>query len=79
VDDTTRFPQRWNPINNLLIKPLLYPIGGIVAGLILALVFLETGVSTLRVLLLSLVGGVLWPTVLDKLPKMYGLERQDKK
>lgn len=68
-------PQRWNRTNNLLIKPLLYPIGGIVAGSILALVFLDTGVSSLRILLLGLVGGVLWPTVLEKLPKMFGFER----
>ena len=71
-------PQRWNPTNNLLIKPLLYPVGGIVAGLILTLVFLDTGVSCLRILLLGLVGGVLWPTVFKKLPKMFGFEQNDK-
>lgn len=73
-----QLPQRWNPTNNLLIKPLLYPVGGIVAGLILALVFLDTGVNCLRILLLGLVGGVLWPTVLKKLPKMFGFEQDDK-
>jgi len=65
-------PQ-WVPINNLLIKPLLYPIGGMGGGLILALVFLEIGVSDLRVLLLGLVGGVLWNTVYESLPSMFGL------
>jgi len=76
--EQARPPQRWNPTNNLLVKPLLYPVGGIVAGLILALVFLDTGVNCLRILLLGLVGGVLWPTVLKKLPKMFGFEQDDK-
>jgi len=66
-----QFPN--SPINNLIVKPLLWPLPGAVFGLVLAAIFVDAGTGHVKVMLLGLVGGILWRTILQKLPGMFDI------
>ena len=68
-----------SPINNLFVKPLLWPLPGAAFGLVLAAIFVDAGTGYVKVALLGLVGGILWRTILEGLPGMFDIARDSKK
>jgi len=68
-----------SPLNNLVIKPALWPIPGAALGLVLASIFVDEGTGHIKVALLGLVGGLLWVRVLKKLPAMLDVASDKKK
>lgn len=76
--------RRWrnmatgSPTNNLILKPVLWPIPGAILGLVLAFIFLDEKTSPLKVALLGSVGGICWVKLLSNLPGMFSVEKPDK-
>lgn len=61
----------WNPLSYLLVVPLLWPIPGAAFGVLMAALFLDEGTSLLKVVLLGLAGGLIWRTILKKVPQLF--------
>jgi len=66
-----------SPVNNLLFKPLLWPVPGAMLGLVLALIFLDQGTYPLKIALLGAIGGLLWERVHKSLPGMFKVAEGD--
>ena len=62
-----------SPLNNYFVKPLLWPLAGAAIGLVLSAMLLDEGTGLLKVALLGTVGGMLWQTILRKLPGILNL------
>jgi len=62
-----------SPLNNFVVRPILWPIPGAVLGVAFAAILLDEGTNLLKVALLGTVGGLLWQTIQKKLPEMLGL------